>query len=147
MKKSTVMTVLLLVIPLAVVTVVSNPSGVTVFDGETTQMISWLQTVPESTWGWCLPVAALLNYLVFGLAVIYGLRKKQWCLKGIFWISFAALCLASLPLVVQTQIKIIPNVFGLILLGVESVAANLARKNPELFAKKEKPQGKRLERH
>lgn len=147
MKKSTAMIVFLLVIPLSVVAVASSPSGATVYDGETAQMITWFQTVEGSAYGWCLPVAALLNYIAFGLAVIFGLKKKQWSLQGIFWLSFAALCLASVPIVVQTEIKTVPNILGVLLLGAESLAAHLVRKNPELFSEKEKTKGKQLKQH
>ena len=147
MKKSTVTILLLLALPLAVVAVTFGSSGATMYDGETVQQISWFQTVPEAAYGWCLPVAAILNYIVFALAVVYGLGKKQWCLKGIFWFSFAALCLASLPIVAQTEIKIVPNVLGLLLLGAESLASHFVRKNPALASKNAEPQGKRLERH
>lgn len=129
MKKQTLTIVSLLVLPLLVVLIASSPSGVTVFDGQTTTVMSWLQTVPESPWGWCAPVAALMNYVLFALAVVYAVSKKAFCLKGIFWIALAAACVAAIPIVVQSDLKIVPNVFGVILLCAQSIAARMAQKN------------------
>lgn len=145
MKKSTLMTVLLLILPLLMVVIAAGPSGVTVFDGENTAYYSWLQPVVKSSFGWCAPVAALLNYLLFGIGVFYAVTKKQWCLKGIFGISFVAACIAVLPVVIQSEIKVVPNVMGAILLGADCVVAYLARKQAET-EKEGKSKGKRLER-
>lgn len=144
MKKQNLMKIALLVLPLLVVLVASGPSGVTVFDGENTAYYSWHQLVVKSSLGWCAPVAMLLNYCVFALAVVYGLLGKTWSVKGIFGISFAAACIAALPIVVQSDIKVVPNVMGVIFLGAESMAAYLVMK--KAAAEKEaKPRGKRLE--
>lgn len=146
MKNKTTLTVLLLVLPLMTVFVTSNPAGVTVFDGKTVQTMSWLQTVPESPLGWCATVAALMNYFLFALAVVYALVKKNGCLKGIFLIALAAACIAALPIVIQSEIKIVPNAMGIILLGLECIISRqLQKKTTE--EKKNEPQGKRLERH
>ena len=145
MKKTTLLIAALLILPLLVVMVAVGPSGVTVFDGETTRMISWFQMVPESNWGWCAPVAGLMNYVLFVLAVVYALKKKVWCIKGIRGISFAALCLAALPIVIQTEIKIIPNVLGLIFLTAEFFVAQMILKKQDAV-KETKPKGKRLDR-
>ncbi len=136
----------LLVLPLLMVLVAANPSGVTVFDGETTRYLSWFQTVPESIWGWCAPVAGLLNYLLFGLAVIYGLNKKSWCLQAIMGIAFVASCVAALPVVAQSDIKIVPNVMGILLLVAESFVAYAVKKEQDKAVQAAKPKGKSLKR-
>ena len=125
MKKQTIQKILLLVMPLLVVLIASNPTGVMIFDGETVSYATWLETVPESNLGWCAPVAALLNYLLFGLAVVYALSAKKFCLKGIFLIALAAVCTAVLPIVVQSDLKIVPNAFGSICLGIQAIAARV----------------------
>lgn len=144
MKKQTMMKLVLAVLPLLTVAVTAGPGSVTVFDGETTSYYSWLQMVPESLWGWCAPVAALMNHAVFALAVIYGLSGKRWCLRGIGGLAFAAACVAVLPIVIQSEIKIVPNVFGVILLIAEWGAAYLIRKS---VAGENAPKGKHLEQH
>ena len=138
MKKQTLKTIVLLVIPLLVVAIASTPGSVTVWDGETSQSLTFMQNVPESNTGWCAPIALLLTYVVFGLAVLYGLRKKLWALKGIYGVSFAALVLAALPTVVRTEILVVPNVGVALLLGVETGLAYLMLKNPEKAEEPEK---------
>ena len=145
MKRSALTTVALLAFPLLMVLVTSGPAGVMVFDGETTTYCSWLQLVENASFGWCIPVAALLNYVLFGLAVLYAVMKKSWCLNGIFGISFVAVCLVALPIVVQSEIKAVPSVAGLLLLAAQWLTASVLRKK-NAAEKKETPKGKRLER-
>ncbi len=123
MKKQKVQKIALLAMPLLVVLVATSPTGVTVFDGVSVTHMSWLQAIPESTLGWCAPVAALLNYVLFGLAVGYALFNKEFCVKGIFVISLAAACIAVLPIISQGEMKIIPNAFGVIFLGIQTLLA------------------------
>jgi len=145
MKKNTLKKLMLILIPLVTVLVVSNPSGVTIFDGENTWYLSWMTLVSDSAWGWCAPVAGIANYLMFGLAVLYLVTKKQGWLKGIFGVGFAAVCIAVLPIIAQSEVKIVPNVLGVLLLAAEAAAAYLIMKNPEDQTEK-KPKGQRLEK-
>lgn len=147
MKKQKLMKIALLALPLLVVLVASDSSSVTVFDGENIAYFSWHQMVSKSSLGWCAPVAVMLNYGVFALAVVNGLFGKAWGVKGIFGISFAAACIAALPIVMQSDIKIVPNVMGVIFLGAESLVAYVAMKKPEIAAEEAKPVGKRLGKH
>ncbi len=143
MKKTTLLIAALLILPLLMVAVASGPAGVMVFDGENIAYYSWHQVVEKSTLGWCAPMAVVMNYVVFVLAMVYVLKKKSWCLTGIFYIAFAAGCVAVLPIVVQSDIKVVPNVAGVILLMAESLVAKvMMRKKPEEPAKN----GKRLDR-
>lgn len=144
MKKMNWTTLALAVLPLMMVFVASDPSGVTVFDGTTTTTMSWYQTVPESPLGWCAPMAGLLNYVLFGAAVLYAVSKKRWCLQTIFGVALAAVCIVVLPVVAQPEIKIVPNVMGSILLAAECVVAYFVLKKPE-DTKEKKKNGKRLE--
>jgi hypothetical protein len=146
MKKPAWTNVVLLALPLLMVLVTSNPSGVTVFDGETTAYCSWLQPVASATFGWCVPAAALLNYVLFGLAVLYAVTKKSWCLSGIYGIAFGAVCIAALPIVAQSGVKVVPSVAGLLLLTAQWLTASVLRKKAAA-EEKEVPKGKRLERH
>ncbi len=138
--------IILLILPLLTVLVVSNPSSVTIFDGENTWYLSWMTLVSDSAWGWCAPVAGLANYLLFGLAVLYLVTKKQHWLKAVLTVGFAAVCVAALPIVVQSDVKIVPNVLGVILIAAEAVAAYLILKRPSDQDQKG-PGGKRLEQH
>ena len=146
MKKQTILKILLLIMPLLVVLVASSPAGVTVFDGKTVTYTTWMQAVPESTLGWCAPVAALMNYVLFALAVVYVLFGKEFCVNGIFILSLIAVCVAVLPIVLQSDPKIIPNAFGAIFLGIQCIAARVAQKDIAA-ANKVPGEGIRLKRH
>ena len=133
---------LLLILPLLTVLVVSNPSSVTIFDGENTWYLSWMTVVSDSAWGWCAPVAGLANYLLFGLAVLYLVTKKHTWLKAIFGVGFAAVCIAVLPIIAQAEVKIVPNVLGVLLLAAETLMAYVIMKRPAEGTQKK---GQRLE--
>ncbi len=141
------LTLALTALPLMMVFVTSNPAGVTVFDGQTTQMMSWLQLVPEYPWSWCAPVAALANYVIFALAVIYAVAKKEWCVKGITVLAGAAACIAVLPIIAQSEVKIVPSVFGAIILCAQWAVAYFALKKSTEEKKISKPKGKKLKKH
>ena len=132
MKKDKWMKIALLLLPLLTVAVASAAASVTVFDGVNTAYYSWHQVVDQSSFGWCAPVAVVMNYVVFVLAMVYFLKKKDWCLTGIFYIAFAAACVAVLPIVIPGDVKVIPNVMGVIFLMAESLLAKvMMKKQPE----------------
>ena len=145
MKKTGFTKLLLAFFPLMTVFVTSSPDGVMFFDGTAVTYSSWLQPAVQSGMAWCAPVAALLNDLVFGLVVIYLVAKKSWGVNAIFYMALAATCIASLPVVASGDMKIVPNVMGIILLAAECITAALVNKN-EQKADPQKPKGKRLER-
>ena len=125
MQKRKFLIALLFVMPLLTVLVANNPSGVMVFDGETANYYPWLYLVSGSSVGWCAPLAAVLNYAVFALAVFYGLMKKDWSLKAIRNIAAGAGFLAVLPNLIQSDVMVVPNVFGAIALFADAVAAEM----------------------
>ena len=145
MKKSTLLRAALVILPLLVVSVAVGPNAATVINAGTTDMTTWYQIVSESALGWCLPVAGLMNYVLFALAVGYLLLKKHWCARWIRGIAFAALCLAALPIVIQSDVKIIPNVLGLLLLAGDYFVAHVIVKE-QMAAAEVAPKGKRLDR-
>ena len=138
---------LLLLFPLLTVLVASGTSGVIVFDGENTAYFSWHQVVEQSSFGWCAPMAVVMNYVVFAFAVVYKLRKKEWCLKGILVLSLAAGCVAALPIVIQSDVKVVPNAMGILLLLCESLVAYFVMKKLPDEKENTKKSGKRLQRH
>ena len=144
MKKPEFTKILLPAFPILTVFVASAPNGVMVFDGTEVVYQAWMQTVAQSSVGWCAPVAALLNYVLFGLAVIYLIAKKTWSLKPIFYLAVAATCIASLPVVSQGDVKVIPSALGIIFLAAEAITAAIVIKK-EQAAQQNAPKGKRLE--
>ena len=146
MKKSTLLRAALVILPLLVVTVAVSPNAATVIHAGTADMTTWFQMNSESSWGWCLPVAGLMNYVLFALAVGYLLLKKHWCVRWIRGIAFTALCLTALPVVIQSEVKIIPNVLGMLLLAADYFVAHVIVKE-QMSVTEGAPKGKRLERH
>ena len=131
MKKTGFTKLLLVIFPLMTVFVTSSPDGVMFFDGTAVTYSSWLQPAVQSGMAWCAPVAALLNYLVFGLAVIYLVTKKSWSVNASFYLALIATCIASVPVVTPGAVKIVPNVLGIILLGVQTVTAAVLNKKEQ----------------
>ena len=146
MKKTGFIKLLLAIIPLMTVFVTSSPDGVMFFDGTAVTYSNWLQPAIQSGMAWCAPVASVLNYLVFGLAVIYLVTKKSKSVKAIFYLALVATCIASLPVVSSGDVKIVPNVLGIILLGVECIIAAVLNKK-EQDSQDNAPKGERLARH
>lgn len=145
MKKTEFAKILLPAFSIMTVFVASSPNGVMIFDGTTVVYQNWLQTVAQTNVGWCAPVAALLNYVIFGLAVIYLFTKKSWSLKPILYLAAAATCILSLPVVSEGDIKVVPNALGIILLAAEAITAAMLSKK-EQTAQQKNTIGKRLER-
>ena len=114
------------------------------FDGEEVTYYPWIQPLSESAVGWCAPVAALMNYVLFALAVVYGLKKKEWSVKGIRNIALIAGTLAVLPNLIRSDVMVVPNVFGAITLFADALVAHILVKD---LAKGEKTDSPRKTRH
>ena len=144
MKKNTAIYIALLLIPLMVVGIAISPNSVTVIRGEELTYTTFAEAVSGSYVGWCAPVALLATYALFAMAVIYGITKKQYWLKGIRGVSFVAACLVACPVLVQGgEVMVVPNVLAAILLLGLWLAAHMALKNKDL-QKTEAPTGRRL---
>lgn len=144
MNKTKALRIALILLPLLVVGIAVSPTAVTVIDGETLYTTSFMDPVEGSNGGWCAPVAALLNYGIFALAVLYCVTGKEFCLKGIFGVAFAAMFLAALPIVMEGTPKVIPNVLAAILFGVQCLLARVLQKTP---AVQPASRGERLNKH
>ena len=139
MNKRKILVILLFVLPLLVILIANGAKGVMMFDGTAVTYYPWIQPLSESGVGWCAPVAALLNYVLFVLAVIYGLKKKEWCVKGIRTIAIIAGTLAVLPNLIRSDVMVVPNVFGAITLFADALAAQILLKDLAKGEKTESP--------
>ena len=144
MDKRKILVILLFVLPLLVVLIANGAKGVMMFDGEEVTYYPWIQPLSESAVGWCAPVAALMNYVLFALAVVYGLKKKEWSVKGIRNIALIAGTLAVLPNLIRSDVMVVPNVFGAITLFADALVAHILVKD---LAKGEKADSPRKTRH
>lgn len=146
MKQQTMKKIALLVLPLAACTIAATPGSVMVMRDGTAQAVSYMQIVQESAVGWCAPMAAIINYAVFAMAVLYALAKKNGFLKAVFGCAFASMTLAVLPVLARTEPMIVPNVFFALVLLAECVLAGLMLQNSKT-GKMTQPAGPRLDVH
>lgn len=146
MKKNKTMYIALLLIPMIVVGIAVSPNSVVISDGENAYTTSFAVIIEDSNVGWCAPVAVILDYFVFAMAVIFGLHKKDFWLKGILGLSFTAMILTVTPVLAKGDLLIVPNVFVAILLGAECIGAYLLLHRPA-EDKQDKKQGERLKAH
>ena len=145
MKKQTVLNLVLLALPLAVVAIAISPNSVTVIRGlDAPTHTTFAEAVSGSIVGWCPPVTLLLTYAMFGMAVLRMVTKKPLWTKLIRGASFVATCLAACPIMVPSQVRVIPNVFAAIVLLVlwaisSYMVADQAKQKEEAA-----PKGRRL---
>lgn len=141
MNKTKALRIALILLPLMVTAIAVSPTSVTVIDIEGVSTTSFVDPIEESMVGWCAPVAALLNYGIFALAVLHCITRKEIWLKGIFGVSFAAMLLTALPVVVEGTPKVVPNVLVIILFAVQCLLVHILRKGASA---PETAKGKRL---
>lgn len=85
----------------------------------------------DVTTGICLPLAGLLSGISLMLAVAAAISKKKSWLKGVAITTFWAMFFGALPIVVQTEIRVLPNVCHPIAAGGAYLLAKLMQKKKE----------------
>ena len=142
MKKNTMTKLVLLLLPLMAVVLATTGNSVKVYDtaAETVQSYSYFTVLPVEKMQMLTPLAAMLTVASLVLAVIYLITEKRWCVQGIRCTAGLATCAAACPNLIRGDFLVMPNVLLPILMAVELLFANAARKAPE-----EKPTGERLE--
>ena len=146
MKKQTLILIALILIPLIAVAIAISPGSVMVFQNQTLTTISFAEPLEGVDFGWCAPVALILTYVLFAAVVIYALTKKQLVLKIVRGVGFVAMSLVALPIIVRSEVQIVPNAFVGMLLAAHWLISHftLRSMNPK---QEEKPKGKRLKAH
>ena len=141
MKKNTMTKLVLLLLPIMAVVLATTGNSVKVYDiaAETVQNYSYFTLLPVEKLQMLTPLAAILTVATLVLAVIYLIAEKRWCLRGIRYTACLATCAAACPNLIRGDVLVMPNVLLPILMAVELLIANAARKAPE-----EKPTGERL---
>ena len=140
MDKKKIMNLALVLLPLAAVVLAGLPNGVTVYSKEvTTPMTCSMFTLIEDVqWAVCLPFAGIFGAVTFGLGVIHMVKQKPLWLKLILGTAFASTMLSVLPLMVQKDTILIPNMLIPILLGVEALLAYGLIRKPVQEAERKK---------
>jgi hypothetical protein len=145
-KKQTLILIALILIPLIAVAIAISPGSVMVFQNQTLTTMSFAEPLEGVDFGWCAPVALILTYVLFAAVVIYALTKKQTVLKIVRGVGFVAMTLVALPIIVRSEVLIVPNAFVGMLLAAHWLISHftLRSMNPK---QEEKPKGKRLKAH
>jgi len=144
MKKRAVLQSLLILFPILAVALATTPDSVTVFDTVTkqVQVFSYFDLIPESNLQMLPPLAALSSAVSGILAAVYLGKKKQAFLKGTGYAAVTSATLAAIPVVMQNQIMVIPNV-GLPIFMVMQFGVSYYLQKKELEVP-QKIEGKRL---
>ena len=145
MNKRKIWNFLLAAPAIAAAAVEALPGAVQVLRAEQkVERYNYFTLLPEDTaWYWTL-LAAVFTIAAVVLAVVYLMGRKQKWLKRIIGVSFAAIFCGTLPILLQSMPRVIPNVIPALLLCVQCLAAYALTKMPQEVQEK---QGPRLELH
>ncbi len=145
MKKRAILKSFLILLPILAVGLATAMDSVVVYNSTTgeTKYFSYFATEPVVQVQMLLPLAAMLCLISGIFGAIYLVKKKDWTLKAIVWISLMAACAASVPTVTQGEVKVVANVGLPIFMVLNWLVASWIQKNPE---KKEEKKVKKLKR-
>ena len=138
MKKTDLLKLLIPVLLMLAVIIAGTPDSVAVFElnaegkaiGEPIYC-SYFTLISDVSTAVCLPFAGILGSAGFGLAVIYLVTRKEAMLKGEIGCCFAGMTLAVIPVMVQVDAFLLPNMMVPVLLGISCVLANIQLKKPQ----------------
>ena len=145
MKKRAILKSFLILLPILAVGLATAMDSVLVYDSRTgvTEYYSYFASEPATQVQMLLPLAAMLCFVSGICGAVYLVKKKEWSLKAIVWTSLIAACAASVPTVMQGDVKVVANVGLPIFMVINWLVASYIQKNPE---KKEEKKGKKLKR-
>ena len=140
MKKKALVKSLLILLPVLAVGLATTGDSVIVFDAAAgiTEYYSYFDLVPVTSLQILPPLAALLSIASGICAVVYLAKKKQGALKGIVATSFIAATAAGFPVILQSAVKVVPNVGLPLLMFLQCLIAYYFLKNPEKTEEKKK---------
>lgn len=143
MDKKKIKRIALVLLPLIAMVIAGMSTSVTVYvpdaDVAYCSFFTYIEDVPVSI---CMPFAAIFGAVGFGMSLIYLARKTAFWVKGLMICSMVSASLAVLPLVMRSEVYLIPNMWFPILMLVVCILAYYTAKEPQ---EEKKPEGKRLE--
>ena len=133
MKKKALVKSLLILLPVLAVGLATTMDSVIVFDAAAgiTSYYSYFDLIPVTSLQNLPPLAGLLCAVCGICAVVYLVRKKTWSLKAVVITSLAAATAAVIPVMIQGDVKVVPNVGLPIIMTVEYLVSCYFLKNPE----------------
>ena len=146
MKKQAVLKSLLILLPILAVGLATTGDSVLVFDAQSgvTEYYSYFDLVPTANLQLLPPLAAMLSLVAGICGAVYLVKKKAWSLKAIFWCSLIAACVASVPTVMQSDLKMVPNAGLPLFMVINWLVASYIQKHPE--KKEEKKPARRIKK-
>lgn len=145
MKKRAILKSFLILLPILAVGLATAMDSVLVYDSRTgvTEYYSYFASEPATQVQMLLPLAAMLCFVSGICGAVYLVKKKEWSLKAIVWTSLIAACAASVPTVMQGDVKVVANVGLPIFMVINWLVASYIQKHPD---KTEEKKGKKLKR-
>ena len=133
MKKKALVKSLLILLPVLAVGLATTMDSVIVFDAAAgiTSYYTYFDLIPVTSLQNLPPLAGLLCAVCGICAVVYLVRKKTWSLKAVVITSLAAATAAVIPVMIQGDVKVVPNVGLPIIMTVEYLVSCHFLKKPE----------------
>ncbi len=133
MKKETLMKIVLVLLPILAVGLATTRDSVMLFDVQAgiTEYCSYFTPLRTGPFQMITPLAAILSGAAGILAAVYAVSKRQGMLKAVVGTAFASATLAGLPIMLSTEVKIIPHVGLPIFMVLELFLAYYMLKKPQ----------------
>ena len=134
MNKKRIKTIFLVLLPIFAAGMAVNPGSVMLYDAAQDKMsaCSYFALLPEGNFQIATVLAGILTCLSGGLAITYLVGKKESVAKAIIYISLAGASLAAIPILINSPIRVLPNVgVPILLVAQAAVAYFIPEKNKE----------------
>lgn len=130
MNKKKFWSILMILLPVLAVSIAMYGGSVSVFPagGGTVEAYNYFALVPDVPTGALAPLAGILCCAAEAPAVGYAIAGKKSWLTALMWIAGLALFASTLPTVMRTDPRVVPNVGVPILMAIEAGTAYVLRK-------------------
>lgn len=141
MKKQAFLKSFLILLPVLAVGLATTGDSVVVLDTQTgsVEHYAYFDMLPLETVAAIPALAGTLSGLAGILGIMHFANRKGWCLKGILWVSLFSACAASIPIVMQGVVRVMPNVGLPVFMLVNCLIAHILLKDSEKAVGKKAP--------
>ena len=129
MKKERILKIALVLLPIAAVGIASMPNSILLYDTEKNMAAytTFLKLLPEGTLQVAPILALMLSSISAGLAISFAVNKKQNLLRVIQVLSAVAVMAAVAPIMMQTSIRVLPNMWVPLLMTGQWIVSAIQR--------------------
>lgn len=133
MKKERIFNLALILLPVVAVGIACTPNSILLYDAEkdAAAYTTFLALLPEGTLRIAPVLALLLSSISAGFAISFVLGRKQGFLKAIQVLSFLAVTAAVVPILMQTQVRVLPNMWVPLLMAGQWILTAVYRAGEE----------------